>query len=130
MLFSLAELFSLRPRRDVVLDSRANRHVIVISDASYEVDVITGIPTSRICYIISDPECGTRRGVVFDVPLDFLHALKERKNQIAIMEALGPIPALMFEKHFLSRCLATFGLDNMSALSGFVSGSSTAADVP
>ena len=128
LLFTL-ERFSLRQWRDVVLDSRANRHVIVISDASYEVDVITGIPASRICYIISDPECGTRRGVVFDVPLGFLHALKERKNQIATMEALGPILAPMFEQQFLSQCLATFWLDNMSALSGFVSGSSTAADL-
>jgi hypothetical protein len=126
LLFSL-ELFSLRPWRDVSLVDHSG-HVTVISDASYEVDD-SGIPTSRICYIIVDPECNTRRGAVFDVPIEFLNALNPRKNQIAVMEALGPILALIHEPELLSRRLVTFWLDNMSALSGFVSGSSSAADL-
>ena len=45
------------------------------------------------------------------------------------MEALGPILALMFEPEFLRSCVTTFWLDNLSALSGFVLGSSKAADL-
>ena len=32
---------------------------------------------------MSDPECDARRGLVFDVPLDFLYDPKARRNQIA-----------------------------------------------
>ena len=66
---------------------------------------------------------------MFDVPPEFTSVLKERKNQIAVMEALGPVLALMFEPALLSNCLASFWMDNLSALSGFVSGNSTAADL-
>ena len=63
------------------------------------------------------------------MPPDFSNVLKERKNQIAVMEALGPVLALMFEPEMLSNCLASFWIDNLSALSGSVSGNSTAADL-
>ena len=125
--FSL-ELISLAPWRDVQLSPRLERHMVVTSDASYEVDAL-GVPHSRICFIVTDAMLCIKRGLVFDVPLEFLSALKERKNQIAIMEALGPILALMFELDLLSHCLVSFWMDNLSALSGFVSGNSTAADL-
>jgi len=122
------ELIALQPWRDVNLAASAFRHVTVISDASYEVDSF-GVPCSRICYIVATADNAVRRGAVFDVPLEFLSCLRARKNQIAVMEALGPILALIFEPELLSHCLISFWLDNMAALSGFVSGSSKAADL-
>ena len=127
LLFAL-ELFSLQPWRDVSIAGAPARHAVVVSDASYEEDE-SGVPHSRICYIVYDPTLTVRRGRVFDVPQSFLQRLRVRKNQIALMEALGPILALMFEPEFLSGCVATFWLDNMSSLSGFVQGSSRAADL-
>ena len=127
LLFTL-ELIGLEPWRDVSLSASALRHVVVISDASYEAGP-SGAPVSRICFIVATPDGSVRRGAVFDVPLAFISRLRTRKNQIAIMEALGPILALMYESELLSHCLISFWLDNMSALSGFVSGSSRAADL-
>ena len=125
--FSL-ELIALNPWRDVHLARVADHHVIVTSDASFELSD-SGVPESRICFIITDPTLHIRRGCVFDVPPQFSNVLKERKNQIAIMEALGPVLALMFEPEMLSNCLASFWIDNLSALSGIVPGNSTAADL-
>ena len=127
LLFTL-ELIGLEPWRDVSLSASALPHVVVISDASYEVGP-SGVPIARICYIVATPDGSVRRGAVFDVPVDFVARLRERKNQIAVMEALGPILALIHEPQLLSKCLVSFWLDNMSALSGFVSGSSRAADL-
>ena len=127
LMFAL-ELFALNPWRDVSIAGTQNRHAIVVSDASYEVDEF-GVPQSRICYIVYDPTLTLRRGRVFDVPQSFLRRLRTRKNQIALMEALGPILALMFEPEFLRSCVTTFWFDNLSALSGFVLGSSKAADL-
>ena len=118
--FSL-ELIALNAWRNVQLTPVAGRHVIVTSDASFELDD-SGVPTSRMCFIITDPTLSVKRGCVSDVSPNCSNVLKERKNQIAVMEALGPVLALMFEAEMLSNCLAS-----LSALFGIVSGSSTAA---
>ena len=102
--------------------------VTVWTDASFAARAEEGVHRSRLCWLLSLPS-GARLGRVYDIPPSFWERALERSTHIVMAEALAVVMLLRDAPSFLVDHAATFYIDNLSALSGFVMGYSQIADL-
>jgi hypothetical protein len=83
----------------------------------------------KLCGIVCDKCNKIHRGFVTNVPPAALLCFIERETRIFAAEALAVILTIGFEEELLQHRAAIMFIDNMSAMSAFVTGTSRAADI-